>query len=32
MTSLDRSRGQAAVTLDDGETVTIDACCLQHMN
>ena len=32
MTELDRSTGQAKVTFDSGESVTIDACCLQHLD
>ncbi len=31
MTSLDKETGQAQVTFDDGESVTIDACCLQSL-
>jgi hypothetical protein len=29
---LDRSTGQARVDLDDGQAVTIDACCLQYQD
>lgn len=32
MNSLDRATGQAEVTFDDGETVTINACCLQDQD
>jgi hypothetical protein len=31
MTSLDKSTGQADVTFDGGEAVTIAACCLQEL-
>lgn len=32
MTGLDRSTGQAQVTFDDGQVVTIEACCLHDQN
>jgi hypothetical protein len=32
MTALDKSTGRAEVEFDDGELVTIDACCLQYQD